>query len=128
MNIFTQFFKSTSHEDRKQAVLQDLMRREAEITRNIFGPVPAGTKRDFFCLDKHTWIWYEEWTDQSGIRQQITTRYVVRPNEILKSHNGGAYKRLTVDEARNFRDATKTYYEKLKGSLYKEIANKQAQG
>jgi hypothetical protein len=125
MNIFTQFFKSTSPADRKQAVMQDLMRREAEATRDIFGPVPKGTKRDFFCLDEHTWIWYEEWTDKAGQRQQITTRYVVRPNEVLKSHNGGAYKRLTVDEAKNFQRATQSYYNRLKNHLYADVNKRQ---
>lgn len=120
MNIFTQFIKKNSSEDRKQAILQDLMRREAELTRDIFGPVPSGGRREFFCLDRHTWIWYEEWVDENGQRQQVTTRYVVRPNEILKSHNGDSYRRLTVAEADNFAKAIETYYKKVKTNLYAE--------
>jgi hypothetical protein len=118
MNIFTQFFTKTNSEERNQAILQDLMRREVALTRDIFGPVPAGTRREFFCLDKHTWIWYEEWTDAQGIRQQMTTRYVVRPREILKSQNGGAYYRLSYEEAQNFQGATQAYYQKIKTHLY----------
>jgi hypothetical protein len=117
MNIFTQFFKSNNSEDRKQAILQDLMRREVEVTRDIFGPVPKGVRREFFCLDKHTWVWYEEWTD-NGQLKQMTTRYVIRPKEILKSQNGSAYRRLTLEEARNFQKATRAYYNKIKTHLY----------
>ncbi len=118
MNIFTQFFKSTNSEDRKQAILQDLMRREVEVTRDIFGPVPKGVRRDFFCLDRHTWVWYEEWTDDDGQLKQMTTRYVIRPKEILKSQNDGAYRRLSLDEAKNFQKATHSYYQKIKTHLY----------
>jgi hypothetical protein len=118
MNIFTQFFKKTSSDDRKQAILQDLMRREAELTRDIFGPVPRGSRREFFCLDKHTWIWYEEWVDENGQRQQITTRYIVRPKEILKSQNGGAYYRLSIEEAKNFVKAIQVYHRRVTQHIY----------
>lgn len=118
MNIFTQFFKGTNNEERKHAILQDLMRREVELTRDIFGSVPQGVRREFFCLDKHTWVWYEEWTDEQGVRRQVTTRYVVRPKEILKSQNGGAYHRLSIDEAKNFHGATQAYFHRVKNHLY----------
>ena len=118
MNIFTQFFKKTSSVDRKHAIVQDLMRRESELTRDIFGPVPKDRRREFFNLDKHTWIWYEEWTDGSGQRRQVTTRYIVRPKEVLKSQNGGAYNRLTLEEAQNFSKAIQTYYKRVKTHLY----------
>ena len=118
MNIFTQFFKKTNSAERKQAILQDLMRRESELTKDIFGPVPAGRKREFFCLDEHTWIWYEEWTDESGQRRQVTTRYSVRQKEILKSQNGGPYHRLNIEEAGNFNKAVQTYHQRVKAHLY----------
>lgn len=118
MNIFTQFFKSGTNEGRKQAIIKDLIRRESELSRDIFGPVPKGTRREFFCLDKNTWVWFEEWTNKNGQRQQLTTRYIVRPNEILKSQNGGAYHRLSIEEAQNFHEAAKSYQRKVKTHLY----------
>ncbi len=120
MNIFTQFLKRgvRDPEKQKQEILSALMRREANLNKSIFGPIPKGVKRDFFCLDKHTWIWYEEWTDENGKAQKITTRYVVRPTEILKSQNGGAYYRLTIAEAKNFQKATAKYVKKSKTELY----------
>lgn len=120
MNIFTQFFKRDTTEARKHTIAQDLIRREVELTRDIFGPVPKGIRREFFCLDKNTWIWYEEWTNKNGVVQQVTTRYVIRPKEIIKSQNGGAYHKLSYDEARNFHRATHTYFEKVKVGLYEK--------
>ena len=52
MNIFTQFFKRTNEHDRRQQITQDVIRLEASVTKDIFGPPPAGVKRDFFCLDR----------------------------------------------------------------------------
>lgn len=103
-------------------MLQDLMRREADLARDIFGPIPKGGRRDFFCLDKNTWVWYEEWIDESGRRKQLTTRYLVRPREILKSQNGGAYYRLSIEEAKNFAKATRAYRDKVATSLYREVS------
>lgn len=120
MSIFTQFFKNGNPEERRQAILQDLIRREVAITSDIFGPVPRGTRREFFCLDKSTWIWYEEWTDQNGQRQSVTTRYVVHDKQIVKSQNGGAYYRLTAEEVRNFHKAIKSYQQKIKTQLYRK--------
>lgn len=122
MNIFTQFFKGNmrSPEEHKQEILQDLMRREADLNKTIFGPVPEGVKRDFFCLDKHTWVWYEEWMGANNQRQQVTTRYIVRTSGIVKSQNGGAYHRLTLEEAKNFQKATAKYAKKVGSELYQK--------
>ncbi len=120
MNIFTQFFKGSSTEQRKQAILQDLMRREAALTREIFGPVPLNGRREFFCLDKHTWVWFEEWVDEQGHKKQVTTRYLIRSKEVLKSQNGGAYYRSTIKEAHNFLKATKRYQEIVNERLYRQ--------
>lgn len=120
MNIFTQFFKSNrkTNEDVVQEIEQDLMRKELEVTRGMFGALSEGTKRDFFCLDEHTWIWYEEWIDEQGRRRQMTTRYMVRPGEVVKSQNGGAYKRLSDKELLSFQSAAQTYSSTIKQRLY----------
>lgn len=120
MNIFTQFFKSSSKTDEEQIqeIEQDLMRKELEVTRGMFGALKSGSKRDFFCLDEHTWIWYEEWIDEQGHRRQMTTRYMIRPSEVVKSQNGGAYKRLSDKELLSFQSAVKTYNATIRQSLY----------
>jgi len=122
MNIFTQFFKNKqTNEEVSQNYERDLMRAEAQLAQNIFGPVQNGGKREFFCLDRNTWIWYEQWTSDAGEAKQITTRYLVRSGEIVKSQNGGAYHRLTIAEAENFQAATQEYLKKAKAGLYSKI-------
>jgi hypothetical protein len=75
----------------------------------IFGPMPQGVRREFFCLDPHTWVWHEEWTDERGQHRAVTTRYDVKKQGILKSQGVNSYQRLTEQEERNFRAATKQY-------------------
>lgn len=125
MRLLSQFFKSNGKtvDDYKAEATQDLMRKELAVTKGIFGPLKPGTKRDFFCLDKHTWVWYEEWTADDGQRKHMTTRYMVRPSEIVKSLNGGPYQRLTAQEARNLKAAAQTYTERVNKHLY-SLSNK----
>lgn len=121
MNIFTQFFKTNDPQQRRAQIEQDLIRRETAVAKDIFGALPAGHRREFFCLDESTWIWYEEWIDDSGTRRQVTTRYLIRPNEVLKSQNGGEYYRLTTAEFKNFKAAAERYYETIKMHLYSDF-------
>lgn len=94
---------------------KDLLRAAAVIGGRLFGDVPAGHRREFFCLDKNTWIWHEEWLDSLGNRQVQTMRYDVRPDTILKTQDGSSYQKLSASEtvnlltaARNYRDAIRT--------------------
>ena len=112
----------TQKEDQRRAELyRNLIRHEAKIGGELFGPVPRGGRREFFCLDEHTWVWHEEWVDHYGQHQSKTTRYDVRPNGILKSQNG-QYQKLSVDEARNLRAAVVAYRDKIKTDLYSFVA------
>ena len=96
--------------DREAQLYRDLIRREAKIGGQLFGPVEPGRRREFFCLDEHTWVWHEEWTDpNSGKRQVVTTRYDVRPNGVLKAQDGQGYRRLELPEARNLFKAMQLY-------------------
>lgn len=98
---------------------RELIRREAEIGGRLFGPVPKGHHRQFFCLDQHTWVWYEEWI-KDGKRQTVTTRYEVRPSGILKAQDGQGYRRLSGAEARNLYRATELYRQQV-GAEYQRI-------
>lgn len=119
MNIFTQFFSKTSKnsESRRLEILNDLKRRESKIGREIFGPVPAGGNREFFCLDESTWIWNEDWRDESGQHSKKTV-YNIRDNDILKSVNGGSYQSISATEANNLQMASKLYLERVGKKLY----------
>lgn len=91
---------------------RELIREESKIGADLFGPVPKGHARQFFCLDEHTWIWYEEWQEH-GRRKTVTTRYEVRPNGILKAQTGKPYQRLGRDEARNLYRAAGLYLQRV---------------
>jgi hypothetical protein len=118
MNIFTRFFSQYYGKNvTQQDIERDLIRRESEIGRTLFGPIPKGLKRDFFCLDETTWVWHEE---QNGTTK--VTRYLIKSNEIVKSVNGGHYERISVKEAENFQYATQAYAQKVDELLYNQIS------
>ncbi len=108
------------HNQRKADLYRDLIRHEARIGGQVFGPIPAGHRREFFRLDDHSWIWHEEWKDQSGKTQIRTTRYDVRPDGVLKFQNG-QYQRISRQEALRFRQAVELYVERVDREMYANI-------
>lgn len=94
-------------------IYRSLVHWEAKVGGGLFGPIPEGVRREFFCLDEHTWVWHEEWTDQSGKRRIVTTRYDVRPNGVFKSQGTNSYQALSAEEAVHLRDAVNAYCEKV---------------
>ena len=109
---------STQRSLNRQAELyRNLIRHEARIGGELFGPVVPGGRREFFCLDERTWVWHEEWVDQAGQRRSKTTRYDVRPDKILKSQDG-LYQAVTKDEADRLIDAAKMYQQRIRAELY----------
>ncbi len=108
--------------DQREADLyRNLIRHEAKIGGEVFGPIPAGHRREFFCLDEHTWVWHEEWRDTNNQHQVRTTRYDVRPDGVLKAQNGH-YQKLSNDEARRLRQAAHIYVERVNREMYANIA------
>ncbi len=108
-------------EDRLAELYRNLIRHEAKIGGQLFGPVPKGSRREFFCLDEKTWVWHEEWTDQTGKPQARTTRYDVRPDGILKAQDGQPYKLATPEEVRNLYHATQLYSKRIKEEIYSNV-------
>lgn len=102
----------------KQLTERELLTLESEIGGQLFGPVPAGHRREFFCLDDHTWIWYEEWLDDVKKKQSTTVRYEVSPTGILKVQEGARYNYLEGEELRNFGVAVRLYYEQVARKVY----------
>ena len=98
---------------RRYKAYNDLIRHEAKIGGNMFGPIPAGHQREFFCLDEHAWVWHEQWTDAQGKVQAITTRYEVRPDGVLKIQNDQLYQSLTSEEATNLYKAVELYSQRV---------------
>ena len=97
---------------------RNLIRLEATIGGQIFGDLPEGHRREFFCLDAHTWIWHEEWTDMLGKRNIRTTRYDVRPDGILKAQDGAGYQAVSAEETKNLIAAAKIYRQRVFKDLY----------
>ncbi|MDQ3158893.1 MAG: hypothetical protein M3P98_02030 [bacterium] len=95
-----------------------LMLHEAQVGGKLFGPIPEGHTREFFCLDSRTWVWHEEWKDQNGRQQIMTTRYDVRPDGVLKSQNGNHYKQLDVIEVKRLIEAANLYKEAVDQEVY----------
>ncbi|HVI60809.1 MAG TPA: hypothetical protein VM535_01490, partial [Candidatus Saccharimonadales bacterium] len=123
MNFLPKFFTQADDQPAQpqdDKVARQLIRREAEIGGTLFGPVAKGHRRDFFCLDRYTWVWHEEW-QQDGQHRQLTTRYEVRPDGVLKIQGNRPYQRLTKDEARNLYQATELYRQKVGGEYQRVL-------
>jgi len=100
-------------QDRRAEAYRDLIRREAQIGGRLFGPIPKGHRREFFCLDEHTWVWYEEWLDTEGKRRSKTTRYDVRPSGVVKVQDGHPSQYISLEEARNLYQAVDLYKKRI---------------
>lgn len=97
---------------------EDLMNLESQWGGTLFGPIPAGHQRKFFEHKKNVWIWYEGWTDVSGVSRDISIRYEVRPSGVFKRVAGEKYQKLEGEELENFRLAAKNYLKLMKSKLY----------
>ncbi len=110
--------RGEAHDNREADLYTNLIRHEAKIGGELFGPIPEGGKREFFCLDKHTWIWHEEWIDANGSHRMKTTRYDVRPDGVLKAQDGQHYQKVSKPEAERLLQAARLYKEKVQTELY----------
>lgn len=110
---FLDYIISQGNTDRETAIRQNIMRDAAKMGGTVFGPVPAGHRREFFCLDEHTWVWHEEWDDNTGMHQVRTTRYDIRPRGILKAQDGQPYQPASIEEANRLCAAAQEYERRL---------------
>lgn len=110
--------RGTGRVEKQAEAYRRLIRREAEIGGTLFGPIPKGHRREFFCLDEHTWIWHEEWQEK-GAYQVRTTRYDIRNDNILKAQDGQGYSPVSLEEAQRLFEAAKLYQQKIKSEFYK---------
>lgn len=96
----------------------ELINAESRLGSQIFGPIPAGHRREFFHDQRNIWIWYEGWVDEYNHFQQLTVRYEVRPTGVYKKIAAGQYVRLNPPEQENFRHAAHVYLQLVKQQLY----------
>lgn len=98
---------------------RELLQLESEIGAKLFGEIPAGHRREFFCLDKDTWIWYEQGKNPAtGEVTEATTRYEIHENGILKVQEGARYSFIEGAELDNLVVATQLYYEQVARNIY----------
>ena len=103
----------------KKITERELIQRESEIGRELFGPVPAGHRREFFCLDEKTCVWYEEYKDSKGKPVSHTTRYEIQGDKVLKAQDGARYSYLEGAELKNLLMAINLYYNKVMRGVYR---------
>lgn len=96
----------------------ELINAESRLGSMIFGPIPAGHRREFFHDRENIWIWHESWTDTERRARELTVRYEVRPSGVYKKLSAGKYFRLEGAELENFRKATRAYLSLIKQHIY----------
>lgn len=109
--------KAQHDEEKRAREYREALRRAAKMGGAIFGPVPEGVRREFFCLNETTWIWHEEWTDADGKLHIVTTRYDVRPNGVLKAQDGQPYRYVELEEGKRLYKAASMYVKQLQAKL-----------
>lgn len=100
------------------ATERQLIERESVIGGGLFGAIPEGHSRDFFCLDERTWVWHETWRDENNKQQILTTRYETQPGGVLKVQDGRVYKYIEGEELANFAVSVRLYYEQVMEQVY----------
>lgn len=105
-------------QSRRRLSRAELINAESKLGSMLFGPIPAGHRREFFHDRENIWIWHEAWADQSRHPHQLTIRYEVRPSGVYKKISAGKYFRLEGSELANFRKATRAYLQLVKQKLY----------
>lgn len=109
---------------KKTVTTRDLLRQEARIGGTLFGPVPEKGARQFFSLDSHSCIWYEEWLDaETQERKALTTRYEIRPNGVLKAQDSQPYHYVGPQEEHNLMKAVQLYYKYVMKEVYGQEVN-----
>ena len=95
-----------------------MIRRESDLVGSqLFGVIPEGHVREFYCLDEHTWVWSEEW-EKGGTKQKRVIRYELGENNVIKNIDG-VYKKIGEVELKNLRQAIRVYYAEVMKNIYK---------
>ena len=94
--------------------------REARLGGQLFGQLPKGRRREFFCLDAKTWVWHEAWTDQATkTRHQATLRYDIRTPFVYKKQDDALdWQPVGSMEKARLEAAIDLYRSRVLGKLY----------
>ncbi len=98
---------------------RELIKQEAKIGATLFGSVPTGHHREFFCLDRRTWIWFEEWYDVvAKTNCQTQVRYEFQPRGVLKTVDGVNIGFVEGQELTNLLHAIQQYHDRVAVEVY----------
>ena len=112
-------FRTTKKRPFVELTERELILLESQIGAQLFGPIEAGARREFFCEDPKNWIWYEEWTGKDRKTHSTTTRYEVHDTGILKVREGDPYIFIEGQELQNLLVAVQMYHERVMRDIYK---------
>lgn len=113
----SKLFRMPKNRPFRKLTERELITLESKIGATIFGAVPKGRRREFFCLDEVTWIWHESWKEK-GVYQETTIRYEIHDNGILKVLSGARYEFISGEELNRFVTAVQMYYERVTRDVY----------
>ena len=97
---------------------EQLVNLESLVGANVFGLVPEGHRREFFCHTPTEWFWHEEWTDEYGMPKRQTVRYIVSGGQVVKKQVGQMNTVLAGAELSNFTRAVRKYLREVKREIY----------
>ncbi len=101
---------------------RQLIRRESKIGSQLFGPVPAGRNREFFCLDERTWVWSESWYEQrTKAYQSVQVQYEFQDRGVLKLINKVPHGYVDGNELRHLVEAIQIYYDRVAVEVYGQV-------
>ncbi len=104
---------------KREARRRELIKHESEIGARLFGAIPNGHHREFFCLDEYTWIWHESWIDEkTKATNTMHVRYEFQPRGVLKVVDGVATGFVVGDELTYLLQSIQTYYKRVSREVY----------
>lgn len=95
----------------------DLINAESALGATLFGPIPAGHRREFFRYRHNIWVFHESWHEGEK-KLESTITYEVKESGVYKCPLGDEYKKIKGAELENFRRATHEYLKLVKSKLY----------
>lgn len=108
---------------KKRAKIRELIRRESKIGATVFGVIPKGHQRDFFCLDARTWVWIEQWFDhEAKTEKSMHVQYEFQPRGVLKTVDGIAVGFVQAAELAHLLEAIYTYERRVYQEVYQQPA------
>jgi len=98
---------------------RELIQRESKIGATLFGPIPVGHTREFFNLDRYTWVWFEEWYDiNTKTTKSMNVRYEFQTSGVLKIVDNVPSGYVVGQELVQLLTAIYTYEKRVMAELY----------